>query len=236
MLVTGSPQFDTQDDFGEGDGVCAIPQWQCQSSLEKKNSDLLDFDALGLDHILGNIINRLRSMFGGLQTSNNSVFLSTTDLHDLTCFTLHRLLSLPPLTGPDSLSTTTSKCLRYGLSLYMFIIHGPTYYSHVNILNALVLQLEYHIDTLSSSVEQQDSLLVWLLLMGAVASISTNESQWFLGRAATISIKLRLQSWDDVKTHLKRVLWLETSTQVLFQQIWEEIITSGSSIHSLGPA
>jgi hypothetical protein len=236
MLVTGSPQFGTQDDLGEGDGVCAIQQWQCQFSTQKKNPNLLDFNALGLDHTIVNTVNRLRSVFGAFQTPEDPVILSTTDLHDLTCFTLHRLLSLPPLTGLDSQSTNISKCLRYGVSLYMFIIHGPTYYSHVKILNKLVLQLEYHLGPLLSFAERQDSLLVWFLSIGAIASIGTNESQRFRGRAATISIELGFRCWDDVETHLKRVLWLKTTARVLFRQTWKEIITSSSLLHSLAPA
>jgi hypothetical protein len=73
---------------------------------------------------------------------------------------------LPPLAGLDFLSTNTSECLRYGLSLYMFIIHGRTYYSHVNILNALVLQLEHYLGPLLSFIERQDSLFVWFLSVG----------------------------------------------------------------------
>lgn len=230
MLVTGSPQFDAQDDFGDGEGVCAIKEWQSQFSTEDQKPDLLDFCALGFDPMLGNTVNHLRTVFGVFQAQDHPVILSTTDLHDLTCFTLHRLLSLPSLTGVDYLSTNTSECLRYGISLYMFIVHGPTYYSHANLLNALVLQLEHYLNPLLSFFVQQDSLLVWFLSVGAVASIGTSESQWFRGRAATVSLALEVRSWPDVEAHLKRVLWLETATatttRVLFEHTWEDIITS----------
>lgn len=223
MLVTGVPQFGTQNDFGEGDGVSAIPQWQCQFPMVNQNPNLLDIDTLGLDPILRNTFNRLRSVFCGFQASENPVILSTTDLHDLTCFILHRLLSMPNLDAP---LPNISECLRYGVSLYMFITHGPTYYSHVCILNTLVLQLEYHLCSLLSFVEGQESLVVWLLSVGAVASIGTSESKWFRERAAKVSTALGIQYWDHVETHLKKVLWLERTNEDLFQQIWEEIMTS----------
>lgn len=228
MLVAGSPQFDTQDDFGGGNGVSAIPEWQCQFAMENQNLDLLNLDTLGLDPIVANTVNRLRSVFNIFQTSDGALMLSTTDLHDLTCFMLHRLLSLPPLTGLDILSTATSECLRYAVSLYMFIIHGSTYYSHANMLNILLIRFEHHIDPLLSSSERQDSLLVWFLSIGAVASLGMNESQWFYERLTTISITLELKYWADVERHLKQVLWLETPLQILFQQTWEEIIKSNS--------
>ncbi|KAE9366220.1 hypothetical protein N431DRAFT_352569 [Stipitochalara longipes BDJ] len=222
LLVTGSPQFETQDDFGRGHGIYAIQQWQRPFLVEDRDLDLLDFDEVDLDPVLGNILNRLRSIF------HNSATLSTTDLHDLTCFTLHRLLSLPPLTGVDSRSLHTSGCLRFAISAYMLIIHGPTYYSHVHILNTFVIQLKSRLSSMLSLGECQHSLLIWLLSVGAVASTGhgTDESHWFRDQAGTISAALGIQHWDDIKLHLKRVLWLETRSQVLFQQIWEEILTS----------
>ncbi|RDW57214.1 hypothetical protein BP5796_12664 [Coleophoma crateriformis] len=235
MLVTGSPQFDTQDDAGQGDGVYAIPQWQYSISMETKNPKLVDLDVLGLDPTIGNIIHRLRSVFDLFQTLETPVTLSTTDLHDLACFTLHRMLSLPPLIGQDSLATNTSECFRYGVSLYMFIMHGPTYYSHAHILYGLVLQLEYHLEPIFSLTNVDYSLLVWFLTMGAVASAGTSEIQWFCARAGEITIRLGLQCWDDVERHLKSVLWLETTTRSLFQQIWEDMATLDSSVYRTAP-
>jgi len=226
LLVTGVPQFETQDDFGLGDGIPALQQWKC-SSVESREPSLLNFDALGLDPDLGNIVTRLRSVF------NDPSILSATDLHDLTCFALHRLMSLPSLTIADSRSSNASTCLRYAISVYMFIVHGATYYSHLHILNALIIQLQCHIGPLLLSMECDNSLLIWLLSVGAVASPGTSESPWFRTQAAAISGALGLQCWHDVERHLKRVLWYEKRSKVLFEQTWEEILTSTSRLHSL---
>lgn len=233
MLVTGSPQFEAQDNFGGGNGVCAIHQWQCSFSMESSGSNLLDLDALCLDPVLKNILIRLRSIFGQCKMSGDKVTLSTTDLHDLTCFILHRLLHLPHFTSVDSQSATTSECLRYGAAIYMFLIHGPTYYSHANILNSLVLQLKHHLDSLISSDGSQESLLLWVLSVGNVASIGTNERPWFRGQAAAVSAALGIRCWEDVEVHLKRVLWLESRCRLLFKQTWEDIVASSSSSQSL---
>jgi hypothetical protein len=192
--------------------------------------NLFDFDTLVFDPNVANIVNRLRSVFGD-STSHAPVILSATDLHDLTCFALHRLLSLPPFT--DAQSSNTSECLRHAVAAYMFIVHGATYYSHIHILNALIIQLQFHLESLLSFGEHQDSLLLWYVSVGAVASTGTNESHWFRGKAVALSVALGLQCWDDVKTHLKRVLWLEARSQVLFQQVWEGILISNSSLHNM---
>jgi hypothetical protein len=220
MLVTGSPQFESQDDYGRGNGVCAVQQWQCDYPIGSFHHDLLDFGGLGIDHMLENTVTRVRSIFGAFQTTDNPVILSTTDLHDLTCFVLHRLLSLHPFT--DSCSANISECLRYGSSIYMFLVHGPTYYSHASILHSLSLRLKHHLDSLVSP-DTEDSLLLWLLSVGSAAAIRTSESRWFKERMTVQCANLGLRCWEDFKAHLKRVLWCERRPQGPFQQMWEEM-------------
>lgn len=220
------PQFETQDDFGLGDGISALQQWKCGSG-ESQEPKFLDFDALGLDPDLGNLVTRLRSVF------HDPLVLSATDLHDLICFALHRLMNLPSLTSADSRSSNASTCLRYAVTAYMFIVHGPTYYSHIHLLNALIIQLQCHIGPLLLSTECEISLLIWLLSVGVVASTGTSESLWFRTQAAAISGALGLQCWHDIESHLKRVLWYEMRSKILFEQTWEEILTSASPRQSL---
>ena len=220
MVVTGSPQFESQDDYGRGSGVCGVQQWQCVHPMGSFHRDVLDFGGLGIDHMLETTVNRIRSIFSALQTPDNPGVLSTTDLHDLTCFVLHRLLSLHPFT--DSCSANISECLRYGASIYMFLVHGPTYYSHAAILHSLILRLKHNLDSLVSP-DTEDSLMLWLLSVGSAAGIGTSESQWFKQRMTAQCSKLDLRRWDDFKAHLKRVLWYEMRSQGPFQQMWEEM-------------
>jgi hypothetical protein len=227
LLVTGSPQFETQDDFGRGNGICALQQWQFPISIEDENQSLLDFDTLSLDPIVGNIANRLRSILHSPTT------ISATDLHDLTCFILHRLLSLPPLASVDSPSSYTSECMRYAISAYMFIIHGPTYYSHLHVLNTLIIQLKFHLSLMLSLGGCQDSLLLWFLSVGVIASTGTNESRWFRIEARTVAETLGVQRWEDIEVHLRRILWLETRSRVLFQETLKEILASTSTPEQL---
>jgi hypothetical protein len=227
LLVTGSPQFKTQDDLGGGNGISAIQQWQRPFSSETKQQNLLDFNNLGFDPALCNIVNRLRSVL------HDPEILSVTHLHDLTCFTLHRLMSLPPLRGVESPSQSLSECLRLAVSAYLFILQGPTYYSHAHILNALAIKLASHLSPLSPLVECQDSLLLWLISVGAVALADMKETNWFRVQAAAVSAALDIQCWNAIETHLKRVIWLETRSQPIFQQVWEEILAMNSALHSV---
>ena len=224
LLVTGSPQFETQDDQGRGNGVSAIPQWQYEVSTESLPANSLDFSALGIDPILSNTIAKIRSIFVSVHASNSPQILSTTILHDFTCFILHRLLSLRPSTSlaSDTGHANISECVGAAMAIYMFIAHGPTYYSHAAILNSLLLQVRYNLEFLSTS-GVPEPLILWVLSVGAVAAAGTDEILWFRERVSTLCTKLDLRCWEDFQEYLNRVL--EPKPENLFQQLWREIVT-----------
>ena len=230
MLVKGSPQFDTQDDFGRGDGIGSIPQWPYSSNQFQQKPGMLNLDSFDLDTELQNILHRLRDISCQPSTTDSSnvpTILSPSDLHDLTCFVLHKLLRSPLITM-DSQQTILSKCLRYATSIYMLIIHGPTYFPHTAILQSLVQELKYCL-SLALSSGLQDQLSVWLINAGMVGSLATSESRWFLDQASTLRAGLNFQSWEDIKLCLESVLWLQTGTGTLFRQAWEGIFASDTN-------
>ena len=239
MLVMGSPQFPVQDEFGLGNGISPIAEWKFTAVPINLNPDLLEMSEFGLDITVEDTITRLRVIFGQSEVSdlqNASKILSTTDLHDLTCYTLHRLLLLPSPAQVGSTPAVISECIRYGISLYMFIIHGPTYYSHDEILNSLVLQFKLHLELFILFIGLHDPLSVWLFSVGMVASLNTGQSQWFVGQATAISATCNIRCWKDVRTRLQRVLWLEVGRGAGFREEWEKILVLDASISSLEDA
>jgi hypothetical protein len=230
MLVKGSPQFETQDDFGRGDGISSIPQWHYSSSKFQQKTGMLNLDGFDLDPELQNILNRLRDISCQPSTTDSSnilMVLSPSDLHDLTCFVLHKLLRAPPVVSTDCHQAIQSECLRYAAAIYMFIIHGPTYFPHTVILQSLVQRLRYHLSLILSGPHGQ--LSVWLINAGMVGSLATSGSKWFLDQATTLRTALNFQSWEDIKLCLETVLWLETGTGTLFREAWEGIFASDTN-------
>lgn len=216
MLIMGHPQFETQDDVGDGDGIPPIPEWQLDSTA------LHDLPALGsidVDYAVRNVFIRLRNVF---QRSQRIPF-PTTRLHDLTCFVVHRLLlSASDTANPQSSAIT--ECIRYAIILYMLIIQGPTYYSHALILNTIVTRFTEHLEQLESTARMHDSLDVWLVAIGMVASTGTTHYQWFMKSARAMAASLQLGNWNDTLVHIKSVLWLETlQGEDIFRPHWDVI-------------
>lgn len=226
MLVLGTPQFPTQDDFGFGDGVSTIPLWQDALFPIDQDNNHLSLQYLALNSSLQNVLSRLRNVFSQFSDTNPHKLpeISTTDLHDLTCFLLHRLL--PMNTPLDTIfpANNTSNCMRCAISIYMLIIHGPTYYSHAALLGSLVLQLNQHLETSPEIYNADDSLKIWLLSLGMVASKETTGDDWFTNEASILVTALEIRSWEEILVQLKGILWLDTQRGGIFRQMWEEIL------------
>lgn len=222
MIVTQSPQFPTQNDSGFGDGISPILQWQ-EAATSLQNPVPPPLDNLHLDSEIGEILFRLRSIFH----SPRRLELSNTDLHDLACFVLHRLLLWSPQsTQCDILEAAEiSQCVRYAVALYMLIIHGPTYFSHALLQANATLQLRVHLESsLTSLLLSHGSLALWLLSVGMVASDDTSGRCWFTAQARIAASALDLYIWEDMSIRLEEVLWLKTEqTECLFRQRWEEV-------------
>lgn len=216
MLVTGAPQFPIQDDLGIGDGVCPTLQWLLASPDLELPSEAID--GLDIDPAVVDILTRLRSI------SQEASSLSGTELHDLTCFVVHKLLLLPPLSPQNFQQSATSESLRYALALYMLAIHGTTYYSHIGLVMTIMQQFRSHLEVLVGS-DVDESLKLWIFSVGMVSSIDPINSKWFTEQAFLIAMALKIQTWEDVLVRLGRILWMETPRGIIFQQQWKDMLT-----------
>ena len=220
MLVTGHPQFETQDDMGIGDGVSAIPEWQLDSNSSFNASSALN--SIELDFEVENVIVRLRNVFERVP----NIPLPPTRFHDLTCFVIHRLLLTAPKTDNDQSSPTT-ECFRYAIILYMFIIQGPTYYSHAVIFNNMLARLVEHLQQISTRIHVSELVQVWLLTVGMTASAGTDSYLWFVQRSRAVADTLQITHWSEVLISIQNVLWLETArSESHFRPHWDDIFNA----------
>jgi len=231
MLVTGEPQFLTQDDertTHTGDGIAPIEQWNSTSAMLTSGLQLSGYlgakSPVRLGPETANIYQHLRSL---LSSDGASTSLTNNEIHDLTCFAIHRLLSEPPVREADTPeSSAVSEIVRYGLAIYMFILHGHAYYSHAEILYSLVMRLHEYLEqceTAGCSL-QDGCLTVWILSMGLMAAAATPEWNWFAQRAAAHHA-VALLSWADIVKSLRLVLWHTSSYhEQTLKLVWEQAL------------
>jgi hypothetical protein len=229
MLVTGTPQFQIQDETGLIDKLGPVTKLEAVPLRAHQEPSLAAFADFDIDPVVDEVLTRSRVIFrrfGITDLQNSPAKLSVADRQDLASFIIHRLLLLPCPINMDTESAIVSEAIRYGISIYMFIIHGPTYYSYMSILKELVLHLKYHLTSMSSIADVHEALSTWLFSIGIVASVGTEDNDWFVTHISALSIQLNLQNWEGVRANLKSVLWLEGTFEMMFQQAWEQIFHS----------
>ncbi|KAG9604352.1 hypothetical protein KCU77_g4606, partial [Aureobasidium melanogenum] len=218
MILTGHAQFDTQDDLGVGDGISSISEWHLIQPLSGPG-DIGDFI---LDEPVANILHRLRN----LSLTAQQLPFSTTKLHDLACFVVHRLLP----TNSDflcSTSSSTTEVMRYALILYMLVIHGTTYYPHTFVLNQALAQFVKHYEQSELAFYTQIASRVWLLTIGMVASVGTSHYRWLSGKARTTASSMQMRTWDEVFRHVKSILWFGMAPgESGFRPHWDTIFNT----------
>lgn len=217
MILMQAPQFPTQDDRGYGNGVAPIKQW-IEAECFPSEASHCSVQGLDLDLETEDALHRLQIIFRSIGASG----LTTTELHDLTCFILHRMLRpTAPASGGWS-PTPVSNCVRKAIALHMLTIHGPTYFSHAGLQCELVLQIQAYLElSLNTILHSHGSLAVWLLSVGMVTSESDDLRSRFVNQARTATIELCLTTWDQVECHLHTVLWYASRhAEELFRQQW----------------
>lgn len=221
MLVMEAPQFQIQDDAGNGDGIGPISQWKQVALASMSSEDAVILE--GLDATILDVLVRLRLVF------QQAPFASLTgaELHDLTCYVVHRLLLMPPLLRQDSGESTSSECLRLAVALFMLLLHGTTYYSHAALANKLLQQLKTHLERLSQLKHGYDSLDTWLFSVGMASSMSPADGQWFAQRAGEVAQSLGIKTWDQALVHLRSVVWVDCQQAEIIRQRWEAITANG---------
>lgn len=228
MLILGRPQFPVQDDGGVGDGIPPISEWlSCSTALE--DDTIPELSWVIDDEVVRTALVRLRYIFNRAEGEP----FSGTKLHDLTLFVTHRLLLSVPDTQ-DSISSPVTECIRYALIIYMFIIQGPTYYSHDVILSSIVTQFIEHLERFESTPHVYDALDIWLLTIGIVASPGTANYHSFTEKIRGVCAYLNLTDFHGVLTYIKGICWLgDSQGEDILRSHWTAIFADNSS---LGPA
>lgn len=152
-------------------------------------------------------------------------------LADMRNFVQHDLLSLCPKKNMDDHLTSVPllNMCHAAAMIYSWIVVFPTPV-HTTPFHHAATQIKtfLEIDEMYEYWRQTPDLMLWILVMGALASLgSTLEREYvmFLGRALDM---LNINTWHGLKSHLERFLWYPKASDVDGQDLWQEIVQSQS--------
>ncbi|KAE9381923.1 hypothetical protein N431DRAFT_476667 [Stipitochalara longipes BDJ] len=159
----------------------------------------------------------------------NAVQDNKGKLADIRNFVQHHLLSLPAsdkLTAiPDSLyEATRLAALIYSL-LVVFPIHGPR-----APFVELASQLRFNVSFLDLEKQMRLKHLLWIVVMGAISGMNTPNRIWFVWAVRELSLRLKINAWEEVKDILGQFLWFENTNNRDGRKVWEEVEGAGSTI------
>jgi hypothetical protein len=69
----------------------------------------------------------------------------------------------------------------------------------------------------------RSKLLLWTLVMGAIASIGCRQRPWFLSQIQTLSAKMDVRDWRQAKEIVESFLWLPSTNDPDGRDLWIEM-------------
>jgi hypothetical protein len=162
--------------------------------------------------------------------------LSSGEINRARVAVQHRLVSLPPdnevIIEPSILSLSELniyECVRLTALIFGVAVVHPIPNPH-NVLVELVRRLKISIVGLDKEIGnfamELSGVLLWMMVLGGIASSDKPERPWFVSQLALIVRKLRLMDWGGVEDILESFLWLESACGKGGQELWDETIAS----------
>jgi hypothetical protein len=162
--------------------------------------------------------------------------LSSGEINRARVAVQHRLVSLPPdnevIIEPSILSLSELniyECVRLTALIFGVAVVHPIPNPH-NVLVELVRRLKISIVGLDKEIGnfamELSGVLLWMMVLGGIASSDKPERPWFVSQLALIVRKLRLVDWGGVEDILESFLWLESACGKSGRELWDEVISS----------
>ena len=151
-----------------------------------------------------------------------------TTIIDQRNFIQHSVMSLKPARELFEHGATPEEDLyepcRLAIIVFSFLVVFPVppvagpFESLTERLLVALSEIKSCGEPLSSS-----KLLLWILVMGAVAAIGLPKRQWFLRRIHDLLQTLAVEDWKDMKVILQSFLWLPSTNDFDGQEVWAEM-------------
>jgi hypothetical protein len=140
----------------------------------------------------------------------------------------HNLMSLPAadeLEFKEISSAYLYESIRYTAIIYSIAVTFPLppmsgIYDKLTALLKAILE-ESKLDL---CWKLYPKTLLWILVLGGIASSVTADRSWYVQNLAAVSAALNIWQWDDVVEQLGQHLWLERACDVGGQSLWLEVM------------
>lgn len=129
-------------------------------------------------------------------------------------------LPLPIEEGP--LVACVTEAIRRASVMLCFWPFKNDYPSPALFIKVQLHKLKAALETMIELAGTKHLLLPWLLGAGGVYA-EEPERSWFVGHLEMVAADLNINSYEDLRPHLIRVVWVEFFLGEPFEELWDEV-------------
>lgn len=142
----------------------------------------------------------------------------------------HSLLSLPcaeQINQPMPEKRSLYEACRISVLIFSIGVVFPIPYEAAplpRLTELLKIEIRAILSPFCQSLDAQ-GVLIWILTVGGIVAIGTEERSWFVSRLKDILESCSVREWAQFKRVLRRMLWLDSACDVAAYKLWDEINT-----------
>jgi hypothetical protein len=152
----------------------------------------------------------------------------------------HRILCLPPLEdiekdqelyAREMTSTNDMKlyeACRLTAILYSAMISFPLPRSR-RARGVLIPAIKQALNQVNPYGKDRDfsRIFFWCAILAGISAYGTTIEEWFQERVATLSVNLKIASWEDAEEILESFAWLNCACSKAGSEFWDEAVSEG---------
>jgi len=151
-------------------------------------------------------------------------------LMDQRNFVQHNLMQLMPDASETTDEHAMCRLARLGTFVYSLLVVFPlpaVAAPFARLSSDVIVQLS--LPDVQARWNEAADLILWVTVMGAIASVGTPDRAWYLATLDRLTRQLDINSWTAMKERMKLFLWFEYTNDSDGLKLWREIEESSLS-------
>jgi hypothetical protein len=151
-------------------------------------------------------------------------------LMDQRNFVQHNLMQLTPDACEPTDEDAMCRLARLGTFVYSLLVVFPlpaVAAPFFRLSSDIIVQLS--LPYVQALWNEAADLILWVTVMGAIASVGTPDRAWYLATLNRLAGQLDINSWTAMKERMKLFLWFEYTNDSDGLKLWREIEESSLS-------
>lgn len=150
--------------------------------------------------------------------------LDPSDLEDALSSLAYRLLHLHPIIG-DTMENIVENAYHLGAVALLWTIMFESGRLHRSPYTLLAERIREAVNALIGAGTDATPLVLWLLFVGGISVLGSNDKGWLYSRIKCCTSVLGLENWQCTRELLEQFPWINLIHDKPAQRLWDAVIT-----------